>query len=149
MAETIITIDIAAQIKSGIESALTSASITDVAVRADGVRDVTTEKDSVILPCVAIRVSEGMCHSGGAQASRLRDYQVSIQVLTHYSDDPWQINLLTISQAVGAYILGPPTVTLSAATFLAINLPTQPTRTDDQERIQAMQFDPVVKVQVT
>jgi hypothetical protein len=149
MSETIVTIDIAAQIKSGIESALTSASITSVAVRADGVRDATTEKDSVILPCVAIRVSEGMCHSGGAQASKLRDYQVTIQVLTHNSDDPWQINLLTISQAVGAYILGPPTVTLSAATFLAINLPTQPTRLDDDARIQSMQFDPVVKVKVT
>jgi hypothetical protein len=149
MSETIVTIDIAAQIKSGIESALTSASLSGITVRADGVRDATTEKDSAVLPCVAIRVSEGMCHSGGAQASKLRDYQVTIQVQTHYSDDPWQINLLTISQAIGAYILGPPTVTLSAATFLAINLPTQPTRLDDQERIQAMQFDPVVKVKVT
>jgi hypothetical protein len=149
MSETIITIDIATQLKSGIESALTSASLSGVTVRADGVRDATTEKDSAVLPCVAIRVSEGMCHSGGAQASKLRDYQVSIQVATHYSDDPWQINLLTIAQAVDAYILGPPTVTLSAATFLAINLPTQPTRLDDQERIQAMQFDPVVKVKVT
>jgi hypothetical protein len=148
MAETIITIDIATQIKSGIQTALTNASLTGVTVRADGVRDATAEKDAAILPCVAIRVSEGMCHSGGAQASKLRDYQVSIQVLTHYSDDPWQINLLTISQAVGAYILGPPTVTLSAATFLAINLPTQPTRLDDQERIQSMQFDPVVKVKI-
>jgi hypothetical protein len=149
MAETIITIDIAAQLKSGIQSALTTAGLSTVAVRADGVRDTTTEKDSVVLPCVAIRVSEGMCHSGGAQASKLRDYQVSIQVATHYSDDPWQIDLLTISQTVGAYILGPPTVTLSAATFLAINLPTQPTRLDDQERVQGMQFDPVVKVKVT
>jgi hypothetical protein len=149
MAETIITIDIAAQLKSGIQSALTTAGLSTVAVRADGVRDTTTETDAVVLPCVAIEVAEGMCHSGGAQASKLRDYQVSIQVLTHCSDDPWRTNLLTISQAVDAYILGPPSVALSAATFLAINLPTQPTRLGDQERVQGMQFDPVVKVKVT
>ncbi len=149
MAETITTIDIATQLKAGIVSALSTAGVAGVTIRADGVRDDTAADDDVlILPAVGIRVAEGMNHSGGAQASKLRDYQVTIQVQTHYRDDPWQINLLTISQAVGKYLLGPATLTLSAGTFLALNLPNAPERADE-ERTQTMTFAPVVKVHVT
>lgn len=148
MAETIITIDIATQLKAGIVAALASASVTGVTVKADGVRDATNEKDVIVLPAVGIRVAEGMNHDGGAQASKLRDYQVIIQVQTHYQDDPWQINLLTISQAVGKYLLTPATFSLSSATFLALNLPNAPERADE-DRVQSMTFAPVVKVHVT
>lgn len=155
MAETIIPIDIATLLKTGIQTAMSGVSVTNpagdaqtITYRFDGVRDDTAKwSDEIALPCIACRVHEGRNHEG-AQASRLRDYPVTIIVATHYPDDPWQIGLYTIGQKVGQYILGPATLSMAAATFRRISLPNAPQRSDEG-RIQMIVWECIVGVQTS
>jgi hypothetical protein len=152
VAETIIPIDIATLLKSGIQTAMANVSITNpagevqtVTYRFEGVRDDADKwSDDIALPCIACRVHEARNHDG-AQASRLRDYPVTIIVATHHPDDPWQIGLYTVSQKVGQYILGPATLSMSAATFRRISLPNAPQRSDEG-RVQMIVWDCIVGV---
>ena len=154
MAETIITIDIATLLKSGIQTAMSGVALPvsqatgeaqTVTYRFDGVRDDSdTVRESLLLPVIACRVHEGINHEQ-AQASRLRDYPVSLVVATHYDDDPFQIALYTLAQNVGQYVLGPPTLVMAAATFRRMSLPQPPQRADDG-RVQMIAWECMVGV---
>lgn len=155
MAETIIPIDIATLLKSGIVSAMSGVTVTNpagatqtVTYRFDGVQDdALSWSENIALPCIGCRVHEGQNHEG-AQASKLRDYPVTVVVATHYPDDPWQIGLYTIGQKVGQYLLGPATLSMAAATFRRLSLPNPPQRMDEG-RVQMMVWECVVGVYVT
>lgn len=160
MSATVITIDIATQLQAGIVSAVSSISQTSAAdptdvrgvtVFAKGVKGDTTKRgDETTFPAVAIVVSEAMNHDQ-AQNSKLRDYPVSIQVQTKFQDDPWQITFYTLAQAVGQYLLSPPTLslTLTSCRFCALSMPTQPMAGEAADRTQVMQWNVVVRVQIT
>lgn len=149
MAESIVTIDIATQLKSGLATALGSVRQTDpqgnvsiVTLRVDGVRDDTTKwNDPLVLPAVAARVREAYNHDF-AQSSKLRHYLVDLVAVTWLPDDPWQIALYTISQAVGDYLLGPPTLTLSSGTFRMLHVGEPPVfiGADEEDRRQTMSW---------
>ena len=157
MSTTVITIDIATNLKSGIETALSGVSQTSpsgatksVTVRADGVRGNSfTWGDPASYPEVAVKMNEGALHDG-VQNSKLRDYPVEIFVGTHYTDDPWQITLLTVADKVGRYLMQPPTLSLTLASckFNALTV-LQPARRADEGSIQQIVWGCVVRVQIT
>ena len=159
MAETIITIDIAAQLKAGLATALTSVTQTSpsnvtsaVTIRADGVRDEsTTWQDKMVMPCVAIRVSESYAYEFGQKNINLREYPVSIVAATYFPDDPWQIALHTIAQAVGDYLLTPPTLTMTVAktAFRKLHLGEPPVRDETEDRVQRIMWTVTVGIQKT
>jgi hypothetical protein len=160
MSATIITIDIATQLQAGIASAVSTVSQTSAAdpgdvrsvtVLAKGVKsDATKRGDETTFPAVAIMVAEAMNHEG-AQASKLRNYPVTIRAATQYQDDPWQITFYTLAQAVGQYLLAPPTLTLNLTSckFNALSVMEQPTVTETEGRAQVMQWNVIVRVQIT
>ena len=162
MSETIITIDIATQLKAGIETAVKDIKQTSAAdqvesavtVHAKGVKsNALTRGDATVFPAVGIMVSEAMNHDG-AQASKLRDYPVMIWCGTQFQDDPWQLTFYAIAQAVGKYLLAPPTLslTLTSCKFNALSVPNQPEgmEADGQAgRLQLMKWNVIVRVQVT
>lgn len=151
--ETIVPIDIAKQLRSGLATALSGVTQTDpdgdassVTLQVDGYQDTTGARvDSLTLPCVAVRVHEGYGHDF-AQGTKLREYPVTIVAATHYSADPWQTALYTIGQKVGDYLLSPPTLTLSSATFRALHVPTPPERGETEGRVQLMTWNVIVHV---
>jgi len=151
--ETIVPIDIAKQLRSGLSTAVSGVSQTDpdgtvstVTLQVDGYRDDATKRgDEYTLPGVAVRVHEGYAH-GFAQGSKLREYPVTIVAATHYTSDPWQTALYTIGQAVGDYLLGPPTLTLTSCTFRALHVPAQPERGETENRVQLITWNVVVHV---
>lgn len=157
---TPITIDIASQLKTGLATAVSSITQTSAAdpedtrgvtIFAKGVQGDTTKRgDETTFPAVAILVAEAMNHDG-AQASKLRDYPVTIRAATQYQDDPWQITFYTLSQAVGQYLLAPPTLTLNLTScqFNALTVPQSPTVTESADRSQTMEWRVIVRVQVT
>ena len=163
MSKTIITIDIATQLQSGIVTAVSSITQTSAAdpedtrsvtVSAKGVKgDSTKRGDETVFPAVAILVAECANHDQ-AQASKLRDYPVKIKAATQYQDDPWQITFYTLAQAVGNYLLSPPTLTLNLTTgkFKALSVPQPPIASEtetDGGRLQSMEWNVIVRVQVT
>ena len=116
---------------------------------AKGVQGDTTKRgDETVFPAVAIMVAEATNHDL-AQSSRLRDYPVTIKAATQYEHDPWQIVFYTLAQAVGNYLLTPPTLTLNLTTcrFAALSVMSV-TVTENDAREQTMQWNVIVRVQV-
>jgi hypothetical protein len=121
-----------------------------VTVRAEGVRgDLLKWGDPVAYPSVAVRPIEAALHDG-AQTSKLRDYPVNILVGTHYADDPWGITFLTIADAVGRYLLAPPTLSLNLTSckFNALTV-SAPARRADDGMVRQMVWSCTVRVQIT
>ncbi len=148
MSESVITIDIAAAIKSGLASAVTSSGIA-AAVRVEPDRARTAaDADEVARPCVNARVHELFNHDF-AQDSRLRECAVEIQAQTDYADDKGQVVLSTLAHYVGAWILSPPTLSLTSCTFRRLSLPEQPRRDETIDRVQLVTWNVVVGVFTT
>ena len=156
--ETIVTIDIAAQLKTAFATALSGVKQTtpagvesSVTLRVDPDRT-RTALDTDTWPCVGVRVHEAIAHEM-VQASRLRDYPVTIVAITDAADDPGQVCLSGMAQAVGNYLLAPSTLTLTAATFRYMALRAEPRRLDaedgDGSRKQWITWDVLVGVQIS
>ena len=149
MPEAVITIDIAAAVKAGIESAVTSSGVKGVTVRVEPDRARTNyAEDGPTRPLVAARVHDLFNHDF-AQDSKLRECNVTIQVQTDYADDPGQVTLSTLAHYVAAWILSPPTLSLTSCTFRRMSLPEPPRRDETDGRVQFVEWNAVVGVFVT
>ncbi len=145
MSETIRTIEIAAAIGTAISGVVGTLSPAPL-VRWEPDRNRTNPADDAVTrPNVCIRVHE-IYNNGFAQHARLRDCDVTIQAATDYADDPGQVSLAAIGQAVGEWILTPPTLTLSSCQFRRLSLPAAPTRDETVDRVQIMTWQCVVGV---
>ncbi len=145
MSETIRTIEIAAAIGTAITAQVGTLSVVP-RVRWEPDRGRTTETDDDLQrPVVGIRVHE-VYNNQGAQNTRLRDVNVTIEAQTDYPDDPGQVVLSEISQAVGEWILSPPTLTLSSCDFRRLSLEGAPQRDETLDRVQVVQWNVVVGI---
>jgi hypothetical protein len=122
MANTIITIEIA----TAIRTALLAVVPTGTAVYARGVKtDIEGTADENALsfqrkmPCVEITVAE---RAPQGHASALWRYPVRIRVTTsaRQTDDPFGVDLMTIGHAIGEWLCGPPSLSLTLAEFDAL-----------------------------
>lgn len=145
MSETIRTIEIASAIGTALTTAVGTLSPVPL-VRWEPNRDRTSlTDDSVTRPLVAIRVHE-IFNNDFAQNTRLRECNVTIQAQTDYADDPGQVSLSEIGQAVGEWILSPPTLTLSSCYYRRLSLPAAPTRDETIDRVQVVTWECIVGV---
>jgi hypothetical protein len=145
LSETIRTIEIAAAIGTAIGSVVGTLSPAPV-VRWEPNRSRTSlTDDSLTRPNVNIRVHE-IFNNEFAQNTRLRECNVTIQAQTDYADDPGQVSLAEIGQAVGQWILTPPTLSLSLSNFRRLSLPAAPTRDETIDRVQIVTWECVVGV---
>lgn len=137
MANTIITIEIAEQIKAELTALVPSGTT----IYADGVKDdLTAEEDEVKLPMVAIVVNELIPMQ---YRSVLRDYPVAIEAATWYPDDKDQVQLYTLAQAVTGW-LAEPDLTLTLADWDALTIETNPERGVDGA-VQYFRWEAVCK----
>jgi len=133
MSETIETIEIAKALKTGINTALSSA----YPVYAMGVQtDVDGTIDTNVTTCerknphVMIMVRE---REPIGYRSDMQHFPGRVAVVTHFGDDPFQVNLLTIGRAVGSYLGNAPTLTLTLRKFDSLTVDAAPeTAFDDQ-----------------
>ena len=144
MANTIITIEIA----TAIHTALAAVVPTGTAVYASGVRTNSEGKadaDAVqferVCPFVEIIVAERAPQGHG---SALWRYPVKIRIVTsaRQSDDPFGTDRLTIGHAVGEWLCGPPTLSLTLAKFDALYTSEPPDVSNDGEggSLQQMEY---------
>ena len=122
MASTIITIEIAAAIRTALLAVVPSGT----AVYARGVKtdiEGTADENAVSfqrqMPCVEITVAE---RAPQGHASALWRYPVRIRVTTsaRQTDDPFGVDLMTIGHAIGEWLCGPPSLSLTLAHFDAL-----------------------------
>ncbi len=145
MSETIRTVDIAAAIGTAITAQVgTLSTVPRVRWEPDRNRTPTTD-DDLQRPVVGIRVHE-VCNNQGAQNTRLRDVNVTIQAQTDYPEDPGQLVLSEIAQAVGEWILSPPTLTLTSCDFRRLSLNGQPQRDETIDRVQVVTWECIVGI---
>ena len=144
-----ITIEIAKAIKSALETVVASICDGRVTVYADGVADdiggaeITgpeADADKIQLPLVAITISE--C-SPMMYRSVLRSYPVAIEVNTWQPHDRAQIDLYTISHAVGQWMCEPTALSLTEAVYDALFFDAPPDR-GTESRVQYMRWQGVV-----
>ena len=96
--------------------------------------------DSVTRPNVLIRVHP-VYNAGFAQSTKLREYDVTIEVQTDYADDPGQLNLAEIEQAVGEWVVSSPQLSLTSGTFRHLTLPAAPRRDETLDRVQVVTWE--------
>ena len=122
MANTIITIEIATAIRTALLAVVPSGT----AVYARGVKtdiEGTADENAVSfqrqMPCVEITVAE---RAPQGHASALWRYPVRIRVTTsaRQTDDPFGVDLMTIGHAIGEWLCGPPSLSLTLAEFDAL-----------------------------
>ena len=122
MANTIITIEIATAIRTALLAVVPSGT----AVYARGVKtdiEGTADENAVSfqrqMPCVEITVAE---RAPQGHASALWRYPVRIRVTTsaRQTDDPFGVDLMTIGHAIGEWLCGPPSLSLTLAKFDAL-----------------------------
>ena len=122
MANTIITIEIATAIRTALLAVVPSGT----AVYARGVKtniEGTASENTVSfqrqMPCVEITVAE---RAPQGHASALWRYPVRIRVTTsaRQTDDPFGVDLMTIGHAIGEWLCGPPSLSLTLAKFDAL-----------------------------
>jgi hypothetical protein len=118
MANTVITIEIATEIKAALVAVVPDGTT----VYVDGVLDTPKkDEDVVTLPAVSVVVTECLPMQ---YRSVLRAFPVSIEAATWYPEDKAQINLYTIAQAVNLWLAEPSlTFTLSHWDALVIESP--------------------------
>ena len=113
MAETIETIEIAKAIKAGLDTALASAYpvyASGVPTDADGNLDANAAENIHKLPSVVITMQD--CMPMGYR-SVMRQYPGSIRAATHFGDDPFQVDLYTLTRKVSTWLASGPTLTLT------------------------------------
>jgi len=103
------------------------------------------DQELYALPRVAVRSAE--CNPDGYR-SALREYPVEIEVATAFGRDPRQVALYALSSAVGEYMAGAPTVTLSGAVFNALTFSGPAMRSNDED-IQRMTWQATAHVRKT
>ena len=136
MANTIITIEIAEQIKAALVAVVPST----CTVYVDGVQDTAGQDgDKIKFPLVAAIVNECMPMQ---YRSVLRAYPVQIEVATWYPEDKDQVDLYTIAHAVTQW-LAEPTLTLTLAHWDALVLDSPPERGID-DRVQYFRWQTTV-----
>ncbi len=146
MSETIRTIEIAAAIGTAISGVVGTLSPVPFVRWSPNRNRTNSADDAVTRPNVCIQVHE-IYNNGFAQNTRLRDCGVTIWAETDYTDDPGEISLAAIGQAVGEWILTPPTLTLSSCQFRRLSLATEPKRQPDTtDRVQSKVWECVVGV---
>jgi len=116
MSETVETIEIAKALKTGIETALADVPVyaAGVPTDEDGTIDENATENARKTPHIVIVMRE---HAPLGYRSVLRQYPGRIAVVTHFADDPFQVNLATYARAVGVYLTTPPTLTLTLRKF--------------------------------
>lgn len=143
MSNTIITIDIATTLKAALSTAIASPveaydKSHDVTLYVDGALDtVGAAEDEIKLPMVSAVVNECLPNQ---YRSVLRTYPVVIEAATWYPDDPAQIVLYTIAQAVSLW-LALPSLSLTLAHFDALTINGDPERGVDVPRIQYFRWN--------
>ena len=136
MANTVITIEIAEQIKDALAAVVPDT----CTVYVDGVQDTANvDSDKVKFPLVAAIVNE--C-APMQYRSVLRAYPVQIEVATWYPEDKDQVDLYTIAHAVNQW-LAEPSLTLTLAHWDALVIEGQPER-GIEDRIQYFRWQTIV-----
>jgi hypothetical protein len=129
MSETIITIEIAKQVKLAIQGVVDSK----VNVVADGVADQPSpDGDKIKLPCVSIVVNECIPMQ---YKSAVKTFPVEIEAVSWYPDDRDQVQLYTMANQISIW-LSNPSLTLTLAAFDALVIEGEPERGIDAERLQ-------------
>jgi len=133
MANTVITIDIATQIKAALVAVVPNGTT----VYADGVADTTgQDEDKVSFPSVSVVVTECIPNQ---YRSVLRQFPVIVEVDTWYQDDKDQVDLYTIGHAVSQW-LALPSLTLTLAHWDSLVIEAVPERGIDG-RVQFMRWE--------
>jgi len=135
---TVLTIEIAEQIKAGLLAVLPDT----VTIYADGVKDQPTPTgDKVSLPAVTIQPTECLPMQ---YRSRQCAYPVTVELTTWNPQDESQITLYEVGSLIGRY-LGTQSLSLTLGTFDAIIIDTLPERAD-LERLQILHWECMVHV---
>jgi hypothetical protein len=144
MANTIITIEIATAIHTALAAVVpagTAVYARGVRTNSEGTADDTATQFERVCPFVEIIVAERAPQGHG---SALWRYPVRIRIATsaRQSDDPFGIDLLTIGHAVGEWLCGPPSLSLSLAQFDALYTSEPPDVSNDGEggSLQQMEY---------
>lgn len=147
MANSIVTIEIATQIKAALDAIVPEGTV----VYARGVpTDVTGKiadavKREVAFPAVDIIMAERTPHTF---KSALQSYGVRIRAMTHYPSDQFQVTLYTLAQVVGNWVTSGPSLTLSLTNFDALVAGQAPEvgNTGDNDFVQYMEWSATVNV---
>lgn len=147
MAETIDTIEISKVIRAALVAVVPATdqkgTSTPTPVYARGVKtdiDGNLDAQAVVAkrrtPCVDVLPSERIPHF---YESSIRAYPVRLRVVTYFNDDPFQVDLYTIANAVAAYLASAPTLALTLRKFDALVMDNAP-ETNYEESLQVMEW---------
>jgi hypothetical protein len=119
MAGAIITVEISTAIRSALSVVVPAGTVVYAHGVMTDVEGYAQEVDRMErkMPCVDIIPGERVPNG---YASVLRQFPCRIRVMTWYPDDPFQIGLYTLANAVSEWICGPPSLTLASTHFDAL-----------------------------
>lgn len=82
--------------------------------------------------------------------SALRQYNVSLRVVTYGPDDQWQVDLYKVADKVGDWLAGAPTLPLTLAKFDSLVVPDNPDvgTAGEQDTQQFMQWEIIVHTRI-
>ena len=140
MAETIETIEIAKAIKAGLDTALASAYpvyASGVKTNEEGTIDENVVENVRKLPNVVVTMRE---RNPLGYRSIMKEFPGRIRVATHFATDQFQVDLMTISSAVGTWLAKAPTLSLTLRKFDSLVVEQSPD-VDVAEQIQFQQWE--------
>ncbi len=125
MSETIETIEIAKALKAGLDAALTDTPVyaAGVPTDEDGTIDESATENKRKTPHVVVIIRE---RNPIGYRSVMQHFPGRVAVVTHFADDPFQVQLMTLARAVGNYLGNAPTLALGLRKFDALTLDAVP-----------------------
>lgn len=139
MAQTIQTIEIATVMRAALADVVpngTAVYARGVPTDEDGTPNNNVTKNERRTPCVDIIPRERLPHF---HASSLQEFAVIVRAFTNYDDDPFQVDLYTLCDAVGNYLADAPSLTLTLSEFDALVLQDAPEIDLEMEQMQEWQ----------
>tara|TARA_R110002126_G_scaffold92879_3_gene220241 strand:- start:678 stop:1139 length:462 start_codon:yes stop_codon:yes gene_type:complete len=146
MANTIVTIEIGTLMHAALSAVVPSNSYVyarGLKTDAEGLIDPTVNKLDRKCPMVDIIPTE---RHPQQYESNLRAYPLMVRAITYAPDDPFQIDLYTLSNSVGEWICSSPNIGLTLAQFDAMYVdgPPEPGNAGENDSLQYMQWDLII-----
>ena len=142
MSETAETIEIAKALKAGLDAVLTDIPVyaAGVPTDEDGNIDESAAENKRKNPHVVIVMRE---RNPIGYRSVMQHFPGRVAVVTHFADDPFQAQLMTLARAVGAYLGNAPTLALELRKFDALTVDAAP-ETGFDGQLQYMEWTVMV-----